>query len=146
MAVEYTRNGLKFLYPDNWTVSGEGESVMESAWVTLESPSAGYWTVHRYPSTYFQQQIIDGLVAGMEEEYPELERAPTRCRIADFQLEGEQAYFYYLDLLIRWQVMAITRDGQVLLFEWQAEDQEFDQLQPVFEAITTSALAPAAGD
>ena len=91
------------------------------------------------------QQIIDGLVAGMEAEYPELERGRAECEIADCQLEGEQAYFYYLDLLVRWQVLAVTRDGQVLIFEWQAEDQEFSQLQPVFEALTTRPLAAAVG-
>ena len=145
MALEYASNGIEFLYPDNWTICGQGEAEMEFDWVTLESPAGGNWTVHRYPSTYSQQQIIDGLIAGMEAEYPELERGRAECEIADCQLEGEHAYFYYLDLLIRWQVLAVSRDGQVLVFEWQAEDQEFNQLQPVFEAITTSTLAAAVG-
>lgn len=149
MAAQYSRHGMEFLYPDNWRVSDGGDSEIQSHWVSLESPSTGCWTVHRYPSVYRAESVVEELVAGMETEYPEMERGPFQRELAEISLTGQQAYFYYLDLLVRWQVFSTVHQDQVFVLEWQAEDQEFDELQRVFEAVTTSlfsATGPSAED
>ena len=63
MAATYDNLGLQFLYPENWTIVEQSQGEMYSASVTLQSPGTSCWTVHRYPSTCSQKQLVEQLVA-----------------------------------------------------------------------------------
>ena len=143
MATTFDNLGLQFLYPENWTITEQSQGEMYSASVTLQSTGSACWTVHRYPSTCSQQQLVEELVAAMRKEYPELEEEPFVVQLAGEESRGVRIYFYYLDLLVSWCLMPITMEGQVFLFEFQAEDKEFDEMESVFLAISTSVLGNA---
>jgi hypothetical protein len=143
MATTFDNLGLQFLYPENWTIVEQRQGEMYSASVTLQSPCTSCWTVHRYPSTCTQQRLVEELVAAMRKEYPELEEEPFVEQLVGEESRGVRIYFYYLDLLVRWCLMPITTKGQVFLFEFQAEDKEFDEMESVFLAISTSVLGNA---
>ena len=143
MAATYDNFGLQFLYPENWTIVEQRQGEMYSASVVLQSPGTACWTVHRYPSTCSQQQLMDELVAVMRREYPELEEEPFVQQLAGQESRGVRIYFYCLDMLVSWCLMPITMEGQVFLFEFQAEDKEFDEMEKVFLAISTSVLGYA---
>ena len=143
MAATFDNLGLDFLYPENWTILEQSQGEMYSASVVLQSPGTACWTVHRYPSTCSQQQLMEELVAAMRREYPELEEELYLQQLGGQELKGVRLYFYYLDLLVSWCLMPITMEGQVFLFEFQAEDKEFEEMEAVFLAISTSVLGNA---
>ena len=143
MAATFENFGLQFLYPENWRIVEQSQGEMYSASVTLQSPGTACWTVHRYPSTCSQQQLMDELMAAMRREYAELEEEPFVKQLTGQESRGIRIYFYYLDLLVSWCLMPITKEGQVFLFEFQAEDHEFDDMETVFLAISTSVLGNA---
>ena len=95
MAATFDNLGLQFLYPENWVISEQSQGEMYSASVTLQSTGSACWTVHRYPSSCPQQQLVEELVTAMQKEYP------------------------------------------------QAEDKEFEELEEVFMALSTSVLGHA---
>jgi hypothetical protein len=143
MTITFDNLGLQFLYPENWTVTEQSQGELYSASVTLQSPGTACWTVHRYPSTCSPKQLIEELVEAMEREYPQLEEEPMVQELCGQETHGVRLYFYYLDLLVIWCLLPITIGGQVFLFESQAEDKEFDELEPVFMALSTSVLGNA---
>lgn len=143
MAATYDNFGLQFLYPENWTIIEQSQGEMYSASVTLQSPGTSCWTVHRYPSTCSQEQLVEELVAAMRKEYPLLEEEPYVQSPGGREIRGVRLYFYCLDLLVSWSLLPITVEGQVFLFECQAEDKEFEELEEVFLALSTSVLGNA---
>ena len=143
MATTFDNLGLQFLYPENWIITEQSQGEMYSASVTLQSTGSACWTVHRYPSTCSQQQLVEELVAAMRKEYPQLEEEPYPQTVVGHSIAGVRLYFYCLDLLVSWSLLPMTVEGQVFLFECQAEDKEFDKLEDVFLALATSVLGNA---
>jgi hypothetical protein len=76
----------------------------------------------------------------MREEYEGLETLEVSERLAGVDSSGCDMCFYCLDFLVNARVLATRALGKTLLILWQAEDREFDQLEPVFRAITISLL------
>ena len=50
-------------------------------------------------------------------------------------------YFCCLDFVVRARVLATRVAVQTFVLEWQAEDREFESLEPVFRAISTSLFS-----
>ena len=80
------------------------------------------------------------------EEYIDFESHPVTKQIADRTVEGFDMQFYCLDFLVASQLLALNLGERTLLFQFQAEDRDFDELMPVFEAIATSLLQNATSD
>jgi hypothetical protein len=143
MAANFDNLGLQFLYPENWVITEQSQGEMYSASVTLQSTGSACWTVHRYPSSCPQQQLVEELVAAMQKEYPQAEEEPYVQSPRGEQIRGVRLYFYCLDMLVSWTLLPITVEGQVFLFECQAEDKEFEELEEVFMALSISVLGHA---
>jgi hypothetical protein len=47
----------------------------------------------------------------------------------------------YLDLLVEAKVRCLKTPSALLLWHYQAESREFDEMEPVFQAIATSLLS-----
>ena len=54
----YDHQGVKFLYPDNWTLAGQSLDT-EPIVVELQSPSSAFWTLHVYTLDNDAGEIID---------------------------------------------------------------------------------------
>ena len=73
-------------------------------------------------------------------EYDELDSEQASESIGDVDLVGYDLNFYCLDLTNTAWIRAGRTSRATYLVICQAEDREFDQISPVFRAMTTSLL------
>lgn len=139
MPINYQQNGIQFLYPDNWKIMDE-QAVSNPPSVTLQSPGTGYWSLTIYPDSFNPEQLVQETVDAIREEYDSVEVEPITCSYGDQLASGYHMAFYCLDLIVNAQAVSLRVGSQTVLFVYQAEDSEFRQLDPVFEALAVSVL------
>jgi hypothetical protein len=139
MTACYERSGIRFLYPENWRVTDEqlNDSPLS---VSVESPDTGFWTLMVYDAGIDPDALIAQVLESMEDEYEGVESSAIVDRFDDVESTGCDMLFYCLDLVVNSRAFSARARGKTLLILWQAEDREFEELEPVFRAITTSVL------
>lgn len=144
MPANYDKIGAGFLYPDNWQVveedlNGEPETV------TLQSPTSGFWSLSRYGNEVAAVDLVDEAVATMRGEYDDIETGLLHEEFGGHESIGVEMRFYCLDLLVVSQIRGIVIDKATHLLFCQAEDREFEELDLIFRAVTTSLLSRSEG-
>lgn len=139
MPKTYDRMGLKFQYPDNWTLDEE-EALAGNQSVSVYSPGGAFWSVAAHPRSASAQALADAALAAMKEEYEDVESEPVTETIAGTDTLGYDINFCYLDLTSTATVRVGTHNGQTVAIFCQAEDREFEELRNVFRAMTHSLL------
>ena len=139
MPATYNKLGLNFMYPENWKLIDETESIPHV--VTLEAPEGSCtWTVHAYPQDVDTDEILKESIQTLEQTYEDLEISPLTQSAGETEGQGIEAMFYCLDFLIRAKLLWMeTTDKNILLWT-QAEDRDFDDQEIIFQAITVSML------
>lgn len=140
--MRFDRLGLAFDYPDNWTVDTD-ESEDRYATVTVYAPGGGFWAVSGHASGGDPRELAGAVVSQMREEYRDLDAEEAVDRLADHDLPGFDMNFYCLDLTNTAQVRTLATPEAIYLIFCQAEDREWDEVAPVFAAMTTSFVAAA---
>lgn len=146
--MHFNRFGLAFDYPDNWSVD-TADSADRYATVTVYAPGGGFWSVSGHAPGHDPRQLSAAVVAQMKKEYQDLDSEPASDEVGGRTLSGFDMNFYCLDLTNTAQVRTLETPGAVYLIFSQAEDREWDEIAPVFAAMTTSfvtATGDAAGD
>jgi hypothetical protein len=129
--------GVRFLYPDNWTVSEHQDDATAST-MTLEGPDAVFFSVSRHPQGAGSQAVAEAVQA-MRQEYPELEESVWSADDpVTGPLEGAELDFYCLDLAITSRLVALEEKSTSLLVQMQGENRAFDRCEPVFRAMIKS--------
>lgn len=139
MPAIYNQLDVQFQYPENWAVTDEQKSGWPRS-VTLQSPGTVFWTLHIYPASSAPADLTSQAVQAMAEEYQGLESEPVRCELAGYEASGFNMDFECLDLIVRARVLQIRHGQHVFLVLCQGEDSEFERLEPVLLAMTTSLL------
>jgi len=139
MPAVYQQFGVRFLYPENWSLLDE-ETDEWPRTVTLQSPETGFWTLLVYPPDQDARQAVLAVIDPIREVYPDLEVLPAKETIADAEAKGVDIAFFYLDLLVEARIRCVKTPSAVILWHYQAESREFDTVEPVFRAIATSLL------
>jgi hypothetical protein len=137
MPATFDDRGLKFLYPDNWTVA-EWADDTESDGVTFDLPTGGYFSIEPIQAGQSEQQLIDQVASSLAAEYGQVEREPVateegRCTI--------DLLFYYLDLIVISRLKFMRIGDREYLIQMQAESRDFDANQLVFDAIVAQLAA-----
>lgn len=133
----YDREGVRFQYPENWTLE-EDEAAEGALAVSVNSPTGAFWQLSIYPRGEDPQRLLDTAVAAMREIYDSLETEEVDEMIAGRATTGFDLNFYCLDLtntavLRCWQAATAT-----YLVLYQAEDREYVEVEAVFRAMTIS--------
>jgi hypothetical protein len=140
MTAVYDKLGLKFLYPENWTLIDESDTEMPHA-ITLETPDgACSWAVHAYQPDADRDSVLKETLTTLQETYEDLEVASFDDEVGSWGASGVEALFYCLDFLIRARLLVVPTREHLLLFWFQAEDREFDKQNAVFQAMSVSLL------
>ena len=134
MPATFESFGIKFLYPDNWTIADRDESEGNEG-VTLELPSGGFLTVEREREGQLIEELIEEIAESIEEDYGEVEREDLHLENAPAEEKAVDFRFYYLDLLIISRLVVVTTDQATLVVQMQAESRDFDANEMVFAAI-----------
>ncbi|HVX15059.1 MAG TPA: hypothetical protein VHC22_27960 [Pirellulales bacterium] len=139
MPALYDKLGIKFQYPENWTLD-EGEALDGELSVSVYSPGGAFWSVMVHPLSQVPQELVDTALQTMRQVYDELDAEAVEETIGDVELVGCDINFYCLDLTNT----AVVRSGYTpratLLIFWQADDRELSSVEHVFRAITISLL------
>jgi hypothetical protein len=144
MPVKFDKMGIAFQYPDNWTLDEKDALAGEDS-VTVYSPGGAFWSVAVRPRTASPEQLAQEAVDALRQEYSQLDAERVKDRVAGCDMVGYDLSFYFLDLIVTAEVRAWrTRLATYTIF-CQAEDREFDQLRPVFDAMATSLISETAG-
>ncbi len=140
MPAEFKKLGISFQYPENWALD-EDDALAGRRSVTVYSPGGAFWSVSVHPRSTQPFKMAKAAVDAMKEEYDELEAEEAQEIIAGREMVGYDLSFYYLDLINAASVRCLRTDRATYTVFCQAEDREFDQLRPVFLAMTTSLLS-----
>lgn len=139
MPAQYRTPGIRFEYPENWTLE-EDRPAQGRASVTVYSPGGAFWSVALYPRDASPAKLAEAAVQAMKDEYEELEVEEAREMAAGHELIGYDLGFFFLDLTSTARIRAIrTRYGTYSVF-CQGEDRDFERVEAVFRAMTTSLL------
>ncbi|MBC8353352.1 MAG: hypothetical protein H8E66_15240 [Planctomycetes bacterium] len=141
MTIIYDKLGVRLFYAEGWKIT-EDDLDAEPRTLSFESPKGGAWELMLYGDSQDLDQLTGQALEVMREEYENLETAPFVTEFGDIQAGGHEIYFYHLDLLIHSRIIAAPFESQTALLLWQAEDREFDELEPVFRAMATTLLNP----
>jgi hypothetical protein len=135
--MHFARFGLKFDYPDSWSVAPDTDDVDTPA-VTAQAPDGGFWSVSVHPAGADPARLAQAVSRQMQEEYRDLDTEAASDDVAGLLLSGFDFNFYCLDLTNTAQVRALATPTATYVLFCQAEDREWDRISPVFAAMTAS--------
>ncbi len=138
MPALFDKLGIRFQYPENWTLETGGEIDDEGA--TVFSPGGAFWSIVIRGVEDDPAEVADLALDALNVEYEDLDSEAVEEEVAGQVLVGHDVNFYCLDLTNTAQIRAFRRDRTYLIL-CQAEDREYDAVAPVFRAITVSLLA-----
>ncbi len=138
MPALFDKQGIRFQYPENWTI--ETSTALDEDGVTVFSPGGGFWSVVIRDGDDGPLEVAAVVVETMRELYDELECRPAEELVAGKELVGYDLNFYCLDLTNTAQIRAFRRNEKIYLVLFQAEDREYEQIEPVFRAMTRSLV------
>ena len=141
MTVIYDKLGVRLFYAEGWKIT-EDEIGAEPRTLSFESPGGGTWELMLYSGPHDGDDVVGEALSVMSEEYENLETSPYATEFGDVQASGHEIYFYHLDLLVHCRIVAARFGEQTAMLWWQAEDRDFDELEPVFRAMATTLLNP----
>lgn len=111
--------------------------------VTIECPGGGFWSLALYTAAVDPVELVSQACDAMRQEYETFESARADSLIEGIATVGFEMNFYCLDLLVTARAQAFQIADTTCLVLYQAENREFDELEPVFGAITLSLLRGA---
>ncbi|MFM8733628.1 MAG: hypothetical protein ACKOC8_00285 [Pirellulales bacterium] len=141
--MRFDRFGLAFDYPDNWTIDTDDAADRYST-VTVYAPGGGFWSISGHAPGGDPLELAAAVVGQMKKEYQDLDAEEAADDLADRRLAGFDMNFYCLDLTNTAQVRTLETPDAIYLIFCQAEDREWEEISPVFAAMTTSFVAAAA--
>jgi len=137
MPAVYEKMGIRFFYPDNWTL--DEDDAAEGNSVSVYSPEGSFWSVVLDELGEPGEMALTAMRA-IKQEYEQVEAEPVSETIAGQAVSGYDLNFYCLDLTNTALVRGFRTKRGGCVVVCQAEDRDFTQVEPVFRAITTSLL------
>jgi hypothetical protein len=138
MPALFNKLGIKFLYPDDWTLEPSTDEDEQGA--TVYSPGGAFLSVVVRDRNEDPAELAKVAMAAIGDVYTDIDTEAVEETIGGHGLVGFDLNFYCLDLTNTAQIRACRHNGHTLLIIWQAEDREFGEVSKVFRAITTSLL------
>lgn len=139
MPANYNQHGLRFEYPENWSVD-QGEDDGASQQVVVSSPHTAFWQLSRHPAGTEFEPLFDEALAALRSEYQEIEVEPAGEQIEGHAVNGYTVNFFCLDLTNTCWLRGIETPEANYLLVCQAEDREFEYAKLVFQAMLASVL------
>ncbi len=137
MPVEYKRSGIHFLYPENWKIA-EDQLDKGIRSVTIQAPGGAFWSVDLHPHERNSRTLAAQVLQTLRQEYGDLEAEPVQERIGGLEAAGYDMQFYCLDFIVSARLRSMCAPNGTIILLCQAEDREFERLEPVFRAMNES--------
>lgn len=141
MSAIFDQSGVRFAYPESWTIENPPDEEAEVQ-VTASSEGTAFWSLSVYPGLRDIRGLLGEVLQAMQAEYPALEHDPADEIVEGTSVVGYDLSFYCLDLTNSAWIRVFHRNQATYLLLAQAEDKEFEEVEPVFEAMTACLLRP----
>ena len=139
MPATYEKLGIRFLYPDNWTLD-EQEAIQGNKAVSVHSPGGAFWSIVLHSIDADPDELAAAALAALKTEYEDSEAEPVSEQIGRQTISGYDLSFFYLDFTNTALIRGFRTATASCLVLCQAEDREFEKLHAVFRAMTASFL------
>lgn len=137
--MRFDRDGLRFDFPEDWALD-----VDPDAWggpsVTVLSPGGGLWSVMVNREEDRSDGPAEAVAEQMRREYDDVDVEPAADEIEGRRLAGYDFHFISLDLTVTATVRVLVSGRHTHVVFCQADDREWDEIVPVFNAMTTSLV------
>jgi hypothetical protein len=140
MPARFDKLGISFQYPENWTLD-DSDAVLGRRSVTVYSPGGAFWSVVIHSGSADPAKLTAAAIEAMKKEYSSVEVDRAEETVAGHDLIGYNLAFYYLDLINTATIRSLRAGHTIYTIFCQGEDREFERLEMVFQAITTSLLS-----
>ncbi len=127
MPAVFEKLGIRFLYPENWTLD-EGDALAGQQSVTVQSPGGAFWQIILLAKSVDPQEMAAMVLRAIKEEYEEFEAEPADQEIEKHELRGYDLNFYCLDLTNTALIRGFQLSEASCVILCQAEDREFADL------------------
>lgn len=138
MPAKFTKHGVNFLYPENWALDEEELSGDQS--VTVCSPTGGFWSVAVHKGSIDPLNLANAALEAMKKEYQDLEVEEVNETLAGREMIGYDLNFFLFDFTNTAQIRSLKCNQAIYTIFCQAKDNEFEQIQRVFQAMTISLI------
>lgn len=135
MPALYDNRSIRFQYPENWLLD-ESETGERS--VTVYSPGGAFWSLAWRDLTIDPHALAVEALQAIKKEYAETESEPASETIGSCEVAGFDVSFYYLDLTNTAIIRGFRTPTSSCLLLCQAEDREFREIEPIFQAMLAS--------
>ena len=131
--------GIQCTYPKNWTLI-EDQNHEQAEGFTLESPGAAFFSISRFSAEPPPEEVLQQACKAILKEYRECEVEPVDNDLTIEDCSSVEINFFLMDMLVSGRLRAFNTDGFTYLIEQQAEDRQYEQLEPVFEAMLQTVI------
>ncbi len=136
MIKPFEKSGIRFRYPQNWTLETDDS---DAGWAaSLYSPATAFAILSWHQDEDDPSQLADTALAAMRETYPQLEADPVMDTIAHQPACGYDLQFFTLDLTNTCWIRCLQAPKGCLLILCQFTDQDLHSDGPVLRAILAS--------
>ncbi|MCA9248057.1 MAG: hypothetical protein KDA42_13105 [Planctomycetales bacterium] len=142
MPEHFSKHGIRFTYPENWELAEE--PVGEGQTVSVTSRGGAFWWLSIYPVGRNVAEIARAMLEGLRAEHQGADIEPVVEVFEGQEMVGYDINFVCLDLINTAIIRGFQTTQASYVMLWQAEDHEFEQVRPVFQAITKSLIDTAA--
>lgn len=139
MPALFDKLGIRFAYPENWTLD-ESDALAGENSVTVYSPYGAFWLVRVLPARLDPLTLVEQTLATFRKEYTDLDAEPFDDVFGDCDVFGCEINFYYLDMTNTAIVKSYGTPEYTIVVLTQADDRDLAVVGKVFEAMTFSLM------
>lgn len=136
----YQNHGLLFRYPAHWELSEEVADGFVT--ITVAPGPGGFWSATILSERPDVLEVLESAVNAYLETYDEVDVFDLSTEVARHPGEGRDIEFVCFELLNRVELRAFRTSHCTVLVTCQGTDDELEELQSEFDAVTCSLEVP----
>jgi hypothetical protein len=136
MAAQFEQSGIRFLYPENWTLQREDS---DDGWtVTVQSPATAFLLLTLNKDFPEPDSMLASTLEALKADYPGLEIEEHADTVAGQAAAGYNIAFISLDLTNTCWIRSFRTGAGTVLILYQYNDLEEERYARVLQAICVS--------
>jgi hypothetical protein len=136
MSKTYSKPGLSFTYPEDWTLAEERGDVDST--ISVSDGTTSLWSLTLMPGRPEPDDVMSESIKAFTEEYDDIELEEFETELAGHDALAIDFDFSCFELLNSAFLRCFQTETHTVLVMYQATDDEMEILGPVFEAINKS--------
>jgi hypothetical protein len=133
---EFTRDGLRLMYPEGWKPDVEAA---EGGWtLTIQSPGTAFLVMRMDSSLPTCEEVVDATLEALKAEYKDLDARATLETIAGDMAVGHDIEFTSMDVPTECWTRSFYGPAGTVLVMGQVSGLDVEEYGPVLEAIRGS--------